>query len=389
MQQRTHKKWTAEEEDYLAEHWGHSSVKALAEKLGRSEDAIVTRKDILGLGAFLDSGEYVTLHQLLQALGYGASDNYKLKSWIKNRGLPVRNKRVRNNSFRVVRIEDFWTWAEKNRSFIDFSKMEPLALGLEPDWVPEQRKKDYTAFAIQRKDPWTAGEDSRLIMLLKQHKYGYAELSEMLHRSAGAIQRRCINLGLKERPVKADNHGPGWSTEDLRTLAEGIRRGEGYVSIARKIGKSEKAVRGKVYDTYLTESADRVRAMLGSGEWGDGAPVPTVKVGRYISRTRQQVKKDLSMLDTLLRLRMNALGYDPYFQRFMCEHWDDVKGCGAGCENCDECTEFKRIRPQYCRRCGATFYERKTNDLCAACRTARKKQHYKKMMILNRRKIND
>ena len=386
MQQRTHKKWTPEEEDYLTEHWGHSSVKALAEKLGRSEDAIVCRKNILGLGAFLDSGEYVTLHQLLQALGYGAGDNYKLKSWIKNRGLPVRNKRVRNNSFRVIRIEDFWAWAENHRSFIDFSKMEPLALGLEPDWVPEQRKLDHQSYAIQRKDPWTSAEDSRLIMLLKQHKYGYAELSEMLQRSAGAIQRRCTDLGLKERPVKADNHGPGWSTEDLRMLAEGIKRGEGYVLIGRKIDKSEKAIRGKVYDTYLTENADKVRTMLGSGEWGYGAPVPTVMVGRYISRTRQQVKKDLSMLDALLRLRMNALGYDPYFQRHMCEHWDDVGGCGADCDNCDECTEFKRIRPQFCRRCGATFYERKANDLCATCRTARKKQHYKKMMILNRRK---
>ena len=386
MQQRTHKKWTPEEEDYLTEHWGHSSVKALAEKLGRSEDAIVCRKDILGLGAFLEAGEYVSFRQLLLALGYSGDDGYKCTSWIKNRGFPVRSKRVRGRTFKVVYLEDFWSWADKNRSFIDLSKMEPLSLGKEPDWVAEQRRHDHQALAIQRKDPWTDAEDARLKMLLKQYKYGYAELSDMLQRSAGAIQRRCNDLGLKERPVKADNHGPGWSTGDLRTLADGIRRGEGYVSIGQKLGKSEKAIRGKVYDTYLTENADKVREMLGSGEWGDGAPVPTVKVGRYISRTRQQVKKDLSMLDALLRLRMNALGYDPYFQRHMCEHWDDVKGCGAGCENCDECAEFKRIRPQYCRRCGATFYERKANGLCAACRTARKKQHYKKMMILNRRK---
>ena len=76
--------------------------------------------------------------------------------------------------------------------------MEPLALGEEPDWVAEQRRKDFKAFAIQRKDPWTADEDSRLKMLLKQHKYGYAELSEILRRSAGAIQRRCTDLGIKE-----------------------------------------------------------------------------------------------------------------------------------------------------------------------------------------------
>ena len=264
--------------------------------------------------------------------------------------------------------------------------MEPLSLGEEPDWVPEQRKKDYAAFAIQRKDPWTAGEDSRLIMLLKQHKYGYAELSEMLHRSAGAIQRRCTDLGVKERPVRASNRGDEWTTEDYRHLAEGIRNGDSYTVIGNRIGKSEKAVRGKVYYWYLTECADKVRSLMGDGKWGDGAPEPTVKQGFYLSRTRQQVKKDLSMLDALLRLRMNALGYDPYFQRHMCEHWDDVKGCGAGCENCDECTEFKRIKPQYCRRCGATFYERGKNRFCAACRAARKKQHFKKLAILNARR---
>ena len=66
--------------------------------------------------------------------------------------------------------------------------------------------------------------------------------------------------------------------------------------------------------------------------------------------------------------------YDPYWQRFMCMNWDDVGGCSAGCTDCDSCTEFRRIRPQYCARCGGTFYERKENRFCAPCRTARKKQ---------------
>lgn len=63
-------------------------------------------------------------------------------------------------------------------------------------------------------------------MLLQQHRYGYAELSDMLRRSAGAIQRRCNDLGLKERPVKADNHGSSaaWTQTDFDVLADGIRK---------------------------------------------------------------------------------------------------------------------------------------------------------------------
>lgn len=140
------------------------------------------------------------------------------------------------------------------------------------------------------------------------------------------------------------------------------------------LGRSEKCVRSKVYNDYLTENADKVREMLGDGAWGHGAPEMDVRHGFYISRTRHQVRRNLSALATVLRKRMNDLGYDPYWQRFMCMNWDDIGGCSAGCTDCDSCTAFRRIQPQYCARCGGTFYERKENRFCAACRTARKKQ---------------
>ena len=71
-----------------------------------------------------------------------------------------------------------------------------------------------------------------------------------------------------------------------------------------------------------------------------------------------------------LKKRMDELGYDPYWQRFMCMNWDDIGGCSAGCTDCDSCTAFRRIQPQYCARCGGTFYERKENRFCSACRTS-------------------
>ncbi len=98
-------------------------------------------------------GDYVTLNQLVTAFNRTGSYSYKMISWVENRGLPVHNQRVQQNTFRVVYLKEFWTWAEKNRSFLDFSKLEPLAFGEEPAWVAEQRKRDFKACSLQRKDP--------------------------------------------------------------------------------------------------------------------------------------------------------------------------------------------------------------------------------------------
>lgn len=382
------KTWTPEELQYLEDHWGTVSIPGIAKKLGRTVNAIKVRVARMGLGGMLNSGDYVTFNQLMRELTDNSqSYSYQMKSWVKNRGMPIHTKRVNACSFRVVYLEEFWEWAEQHRSFIDFSKLEPLALGKEPDWVAEQRRKDYQSFALQRKDPWSPDEDNNLIRLLKQQKYGYAELSEILRRSEGAIVRRCRDLGLKERPVRADSHrkGGSWSDEQHQILADGIRHGDSYSMIGRVIGKSEKALRGKIYFTYLTEDADKVRAMLGDGPWGHGAPEPTVRQGFSLSKTRTEVRKNLSILDALLRKRMNDLGYDPYWQRFMCANWDPVKGCSADCADCDSCTEFQRIRPQYCRMCGGEFLERKEQTYCPKCRSMRKKQAQKKYAVLHAR----
>ena len=382
------RKWTAEDDDYLSSSWGTTSIPGIAKHLGRTVSAIMNRVQELGLPPWLESGEYISLNALHNAFSGCNFHSYQLKSWVKDRGLPVHSKRRGKDTYRVVYLDEFWEWAEKNRSFLDFSKMEPLALGEEPPWVADQREKDATAFRLQRKDPWTSAEDSRLIMLLKMHKYGYAELSEMLHRSAGAIQRRCTDLGIKERPVKADNHSADakWTDMDFQILDDGIQNGDSYTQIGRKIGKSEKAIRGKVYFVYLTENADKVRAMMGDQPWGYGAPVPTVKQAVHLSRTRTDTKAMLEQLAGVLyrrTLELKKVDYDHYFQRAMCMNWDDLHSCCvAGCADCDSCTEFIRMQPQYCVRCGATFFERKETRVCARCRAARKSQAFRKYQRL-------
>lgn len=374
--------WTTEEEIYLTEKWGTLSIPAIAKKLNRTVHAIKNRAVRLHLGPVLMGGDYVTFNQLALAVTGGSKcHTYQMKSWIENRGFPVHTKKVVDNSFLVVYLDEFWAWAEQHRSFIDFSKMAPLALGAEPDWVAQQRKIDTVSFANQRKDPWTKDEDQRLEYLLRQHKYTYAEISRELRRSVGAVQRRCQDLGLKERPVRESPHNP-WSDADLQMMADMIRQGCSYTMIGDACGgRSEKAVRGRVFEKYRTENADKVRAMLGSGPWGTGAPEPTVKSEKH----KAVVKKPIAQLCGLLLSHRNSMDFGEYWQKDMCQHWHDVRGCTMHCTDCDSCTEFQRIRPQYCRMCGGEFLERAEQTYCQKCRAMRKKQAQRKYAVLNRR----
>ncbi|MEG1491851.1 MAG: hypothetical protein RR394_06325, partial [Oscillospiraceae bacterium] len=146
------------------------------------------------------------------------------------------------------------------------------------------------------------------------------------------------------------------------------------------VGRSEKAVRGRVYETYRTEVADKVRSMLGDGKWGTGAPELTV----WGARRKPQVKQDIAQLITLLKTHRNALGFDEFWQKDMCLNWDALEGCTANCSNCDECTEFRRIPPQCCVRCGETFFERRKELRCPRCREQRRKQAARKYYRLSK-----
>ena len=253
------RKWTQEECDYLQDKWGTVSLKTIAKKLNRSENAVLIKVSRLGLGAFLDSGEYVTWNQFLKTLGIQGGTTYKAISWIKNRNFPIRYKKVRNCTFKVVYLNEWWIWAEANQSFLDFSKFEENALGEEPAWVKEKRRRDFELKQKYKTTPWTPLEDKQLERLVNQYRYTYAEISKMMRRTEGAIQRRCNDLGLKGRPLRESPHSK-WEDWQLKKLDELIDGGVSYEHMSEVIGKSVKAIRGKVYCLYGTENLDKVRA---------------------------------------------------------------------------------------------------------------------------------
>lgn len=345
----------------------------------------------LHLGAFLENSIYITKNQLFKALGLNYSNSYSKISWFLSRGLKTHKVRRNEQVFEMVMIEEFWDWAYKNQGFLDFSKFEKNSLGAEPEWVERKRKSDIVRIQQIKTTPWTKWEDNYLSELLKKQKYGYKELSKILCRSEGAIQRRICDLNIRYRPVKADNHIP-WSEEEFKKLGEMIKSGYKYEEMSDVLGKSVKAIRGRVFDYYLTERLDKVRAYIGNDQFGDNLPDRTIKYKRFMSdEDKEKVKVLLSMLageiKCVAKENSNVESeYAEFWQKDYCTYWDNINGCTANEKDCDSCTSFKRVEPQFCKRCGITFFERKSNDICNACRSARIKQAQRKYAILSNKR---
>lgn len=337
------KKWTPEDEERLAEWWGTFSIPKIAKRLKRTEDSVIVRARKMKLGAHLDSSDriqFIRLYEAVTGSRYGCK--YAQISWIQNRGLPVKRQRVLKSSFLMVDLNDFWDWAEKNRSFLDFSKMQPLALGKEPAWVAEQRRLDFEQARVN-KTPWTKAEDEKLIQLIRENRYSKRELCRMMNRTDNAISRRLFDLGVSERPRREPV--VRWTDEMYQLLADGIRRGESYSVISGRLGVSEKSIRWKARESYYTEKLDRIRAMLGNGRWGDGAPPLTVEVALKLSTPyRRDAKKDLGKLACCLQalLETRRAEVSDQWQRAMCRHWEPGAGCQLGGKDCDICADFAR-----------------------------------------------
>lgn len=383
------KNWTKEEIDYLVDAWGRVCIKTIAKNLNKSVNAIKLKASRLELGDFILASDKISFNALFNAIYERSTDSYRKNSWLKN-GFPMQKQKIIDKYVCMVDIDEFWSWAEKHKELVDFSRLGKEVLDAEPEWVDNKRKQDQLKKVNFTKEPWSKLDDEKLIFYLNQYKYSYQELSKLLHRTCGAIQRRVCDLGLKQRPVKANNHNP-WSKEDFILLGEMIKNNLSYESMSEVIGRSSKAIRGRVFDHYLTEKLDLVRQMMGNDDFGDNLPERPIRYMRLMSDSEKQTSKEL-LSNMIYFIREHAKDksgvseqYRDYWQKDICVNWDDIKGCLKQCADCDSCSSFQKIQPQGCVRCGCTFYERNENKLCYDCRRARMRSFKRKYAALQRK----
>ena len=127
------------------------------------------------------------------------------------------------------------------------------------------------------------------------------------------------DLKIKERPLKADNHVV-WTDEELQTVCNMIKAGSNYENMSRAIGKSSKAIRSKVFTVYLTENLNRVRNLIGDGEWGENRPERCLKQKHLMTlEEKTEVKEQVSILAGLLAYKIRKHFEDQdNWQRNLC-----------------------------------------------------------------------
>ncbi|WP_343101910.1 hypothetical protein [Romboutsia sp. MSSM.1001216sp_RTP31141st1_G3_RTP31141_220114] len=251
------RRWSKKEIEYLQEKWGIESIKNIAKKFNRTELAIAIKARRLNLGVYLKSGDYITFNELLNTL---SSRPRFLSDKLIKYGCPIKYKRVKNNRFRIIYIDDFWNWAEQNKQILDLSELERNILGKEPSWVDKKRTEDIERkVKSKRYRKWTSKESEYLVFLLKQHKYTYEDISIRLDRDIEQIESKIKREGIKERPIIAITK---WSKEEIEILNKCIREKMTCEDISKEINKTTKQIRTKLYKLYGTESFSKVSEIL-------------------------------------------------------------------------------------------------------------------------------
>lgn len=338
--------WKAEEIDQLRKEWGRTSFQGIAKKHNRSVNAIKLKAQRLGLGNFLLANENVSLSQVLKAFKMTSGYDWQVKK-LEKAGLKIHMQRIEKQRIRMINLTEFWKFAEAHKSFFDFSKLEKNALGEEPKWVAAVRREDFNHRQNIKPNntPWSKAEEKELLRLVKMQRYSYLDISARLHRTYGAVARKLVDLGVKDRPVKAENHIK-WTDEETDILCEMIKQGSTYENISRVLNKSAKAIQGKVYSMYLTERLDNVRKIIGNGKWGDNRPERNLKQYNVMTvEEKKQTKANLNRLVCLLAYRaqnLNDLDNCYGWQHYQCRHWDNSKGCLVGETDCDSCNKYRR-----------------------------------------------
>lgn len=360
--------WTAEQDDYLIAHWQTETDEQMAEAVGHPISTVKARRGKLqlchrpgnrGPDWTQDELDYIsevwgekTIPQIARHLGRSVNAvkikcvrlGYTGQKWYGN--MMSARKVSELLGVDVHAVCDYWIpkhGLPGKRKRLGSSKQKTTIIMFD----------DLLQWLENHQDLW----DSRRVEL-----YGLGMEYEWLQR------KRASDALIPKRKSQL------WTPEEDRQLISMFRKGDMTM-----------AEMGAVLHRPASGVEHRLTRL---DVWGTGH-----YIGNSRSESRKEKKEAFEKLTLIVRprdlllLKRNSMDFGMYWQKDMCMNWDDIRGCTSGCTDCDECTEFVRIKPQYCARCGCTFYERTENRFCGPCRIARKKRaqrHYCRSMAANK-----
>lgn len=229
--------WTKEEDDFLRENVGKLRLQTLAEKLGRTVEAVDCRLCRLGIAHTKAMTGRLTANELANLVGM---EQKAVLRWIRNHGLPAKRKAPKlSQIYHLISPEDFWKWAERNKERIDFSRIKPDSIPPEPEWVEEEREKDRRTIPKRRREPWTPEEEGKMQQMIALG-YSYAEIAEELGRTYSGVAHRINKIqGSGKAKVPRRKIAIPWTDEEVQLMLELERKGYDDESIAYSLGREK------------------------------------------------------------------------------------------------------------------------------------------------------
>lgn len=357
--------WTPEQDDFLRAHWQEMSDEELSFAVGHPLTSTRARRNKLGLQ---------------ERKGYRGKDwskaelDYLQEVW-GEKTIPQIAKHL-GRSINAVKIKAQrigYTGQKWYGGMMSARKVSEL-LGVDVHavcdyWIPKCGLKGKPKRLGESKKTTTIIMFEDLLEWLKTHQELWdsrrVELFALGMEYDWLVEKRQADALLPARKAQK------WTPEEDARLIDMFKRGNmTYAEIGQQLGRPATGVEHRIHRLDV---------------WGTGKYVgDTVKNERKATAERLERLSLAMQLCRVLLAHRNSLEFGEYWQKDICQLWDDVAGCKAGCTDCDSCTEFIRIRPQYCARCGRTFFERQEARFCEACRVARKKAAQKKWRHLQR-----
>ena len=359
--------WTPEQDQFLRDHWQKMSDEEMAANVGHPLTSTKARRGKLGL---------------YERKGYRGKDwsqeelDYIREVWGQKTIPEIAKKLGRSiNAVKVKTQRMGYTGQKWYGEMMSARKVSEL-LGVDVHtvcdyWIPKCGLKGKAKRLGETKKTTTIIMFEDLLEWLEAHQDLWdSRRVEMFGLGAEydwLVEKR------KADAQKPARKAQKWTTEEDQRLISMFRR-----------GGMTNAEMGAVLGRPASGVEHR---LLRLDVWGTGRYIGDARQKeRKVKREKFEQKALIIQLQRVLLARRNSMDFGEYWQKDMCMKWNDVLGCKAGCADCDSCTEFVRIQPQYCVRCGGTFWERAESRVCAPCRAARKKQGFRKYQYLNRRK---
>ena len=169
--------WTEQDKKLLIDIWEECTLSEIANIFGKTPNAIdhVARKLKLPPHRELVTGK-------------------KYRRWTERKIIKFKKiKLVGKMTYKVITLDNLMKVLEKHQDIWDATKVDFYALGSEPLWLQEKRRRDAKMIYGNNNEAWTVMQEQQLYSMWRK-KVPQKEIAETLGKTQRAVRHRIQKL---------------------------------------------------------------------------------------------------------------------------------------------------------------------------------------------------